>query len=281
MQTYVVAWDGDEPVGHAHVAWTGTKLGVPEIQDVFVPADLRRRGIATAVSRGAERAAVRRGHRRISLGVGIANDGARRLYERLGFRDAGLAPERVQGTIMIRGKPLDVDDTMLYLVKDLPVIRPLEREEVPMIEEALPRFPDVHEERLAAQQRGDGIYLVAWSGNEPVGHAYVSWSGRAGYPEIRDVGVTETRRRQGIGTLLMDAAEAEAQRRGAEWAGLAVALDNDGARTFYERLGYEDAGIEPFTISYQQQDEGGIPYQVTERCTYLRKRVDFGPSRSS
>ena len=31
-QTYLVAWDGDEPVGHAHIAWHGTKLGIPEVK---------------------------------------------------------------------------------------------------------------------------------------------------------------------------------------------------------------------------------------------------------
>src|SRR5207244_4443984 len=30
-QTYLVAWDGDEPVGHAHISWESTKLGAPEI----------------------------------------------------------------------------------------------------------------------------------------------------------------------------------------------------------------------------------------------------------
>ena len=32
--TYLVAWDDDRPVGHAHIAWAGSHLGVPEIQDV-------------------------------------------------------------------------------------------------------------------------------------------------------------------------------------------------------------------------------------------------------
>ena len=32
--TYLVAWDGEEPVGHAFVAWSRTKLRIPEIQDV-------------------------------------------------------------------------------------------------------------------------------------------------------------------------------------------------------------------------------------------------------
>ena len=117
--TYLVAWDGDEPVGHAFVAWSGTKLGVPEIQDVWVLPERRRRGIATALTLAAEEAARRRGAERISLSVGISNEPARDLYAGLGFADAGLAPERVAGTINLRGQDVEVDDVLVYLVKPL------------------------------------------------------------------------------------------------------------------------------------------------------------------
>jgi len=272
-QTYFVAWLEDEPVGHAHVAWTGTKLGVPEIQDVFVDPRRRRRGIATALSRGIERYAARRGHARISLSVGVANDPARRLYEQLGYADAGVEPERVQGTITVRGEPFAVDDTLLYLVKDLPTVRPLARGELPVVRAALPRGPTIHEDRFGAQERNEGIYLFAWIGDEPAGHVFLSWSGRAGYPEARDVGVAEGRRRQGLGSLLMTAAEDAARERGGDSLGLAVALDNTDARSFYDRLDYADAGLPPFTISYEAWDDRGIPHQVTETCTYLRKAL--------
>ena len=119
--TYLVAWDDGAPVAHAHVAWTDTQLGVPEIQDVFVRGDRRRQGLGTAVTLAAERAAEGRGHRRISIGTSIDNDAARRLYEKLGYRDAGAAPVRVQGTIMIRTGPLEVDDTLLTWEKRLAV----------------------------------------------------------------------------------------------------------------------------------------------------------------
>jgi GNAT superfamily N-acetyltransferase len=118
-QTYLVAWDGDLPVGHAHVAWTATKLGVAEVQDVFVSEGHRRQGVATALARAAESLAAARGHSRISLGCGIGNEDARRLYESLGYRDAGIDLERVAGTIVIRGAPVEVDDTLVYLIKDL------------------------------------------------------------------------------------------------------------------------------------------------------------------
>jgi GNAT superfamily N-acetyltransferase len=118
-QTYLVAWDGSKPVGHAHVAWAETTLGVPEIGDVFVPVELRGRGIGTELSEAAEQMARGRGHRQISISASTANEGALRLYRRLGYRDAGLPPKRVQGTIMVRTGPLEVDDTLLYLIKDI------------------------------------------------------------------------------------------------------------------------------------------------------------------
>jgi GNAT superfamily N-acetyltransferase len=121
LQTYLVAWDGEDPVGHAHVAWDGTDTGAPEVQDVFVLEERRRTGIATALMAHAERLVATRGHDRISIGHSTANDAAQRLYERLGYRDAGFPPRRVEGTILIRGRPLEVDDTIVYLVKDLPV----------------------------------------------------------------------------------------------------------------------------------------------------------------
>ena len=117
--TYLVAWDGADPIGHAFVVWRGTKLGVPEIQDVWVAPERRRSGVATALSRAAEDEARRRGASRISLSVGIANHAARALYEKLGFTDAGLAPERVAGTINLRGMDVEVDDVLVYLVRAL------------------------------------------------------------------------------------------------------------------------------------------------------------------
>jgi GNAT superfamily N-acetyltransferase len=118
VQTYLVAWDGDSPVGHAHVAWEGGYAGMPEIQDMYVLPARRGAGIGEALVGAAERLAGARGHKRMSLSVGESGE-ARRLYERLGYRDAGLPPVRVEGTIVIRGEPLEVDDTLVYLVKPL------------------------------------------------------------------------------------------------------------------------------------------------------------------
>ena len=119
MQTYLVAWDGTEPVGHAHLAWEGTTLGVPEVQDVFVLPERRREGIGSRLTRAAEAEARARGHDRISLSVSIDKPDVRRLYESLGYADAGLEPQRVLGTIQLRGEPFEVDDMLLYMRKNL------------------------------------------------------------------------------------------------------------------------------------------------------------------
>jgi ribosomal protein S18 acetylase RimI-like enzyme len=94
---------------------------MPEVQDVFVLEHRRRCGVATALMAEAERLAVAERYEQIGIGHSATNDAARRLYERLGYRGAGLPPKRVEGTIVVRGRPLDVDDTIVYLVKDLPV----------------------------------------------------------------------------------------------------------------------------------------------------------------
>jgi GNAT superfamily N-acetyltransferase len=118
--TYLIAWEDDRPVGHAHIAWQRTHVGVPEIQDVFVVPERRRRGVATALTRAAEDEVRRRGWDRISLSVSSeGNEAARRLYDRLGYRATGSAPVRVRGTIKLRGRTVEVDDTLQYLERRL------------------------------------------------------------------------------------------------------------------------------------------------------------------
>jgi GNAT superfamily N-acetyltransferase len=118
--SYLIAWEDDQPVGHAHVAWEGTRVGVPEVQDVYVLPERRSRGIATLLTHAAEQEVRARGWDGISLSVSRdGNPAARRLYERLGYVDAGLEPVEVSGTIMLRGRPFEVDDTLVYLRKRL------------------------------------------------------------------------------------------------------------------------------------------------------------------
>jgi predicted GNAT family acetyltransferase len=118
--SYLVAWDGDQPVAHARIAWSGTQLGLPEIQDVFVATDQRRKGIATALTEAAEAEAKARGWETVSLSVSQdKNPAARSLYTRLGYVAVESEPVRVTGVITLRGQPVEVDDTLVYMTKAL------------------------------------------------------------------------------------------------------------------------------------------------------------------
>jgi ribosomal protein S18 acetylase RimI-like enzyme len=112
---YLVAWDGDMPAGHAHLALTDP----PELQDVEVSAQYRRRGVGSALTAAAEAEAQKRGFDRLRITVSIDNAAAQALYRRLGYGDSGMPPRRVQGTVMIRTGPLEVDDTLLTWDKRL------------------------------------------------------------------------------------------------------------------------------------------------------------------
>ena len=112
---YLVAWAGEEPLGHAHVALTDP----PELQDVSVRPEFRRRGIASALTTAAESEAMAQGSDRLRLAVSVENEAAQALYRRCGYVDSGVPPMRVQGTIEIRTGRIEVDDTMLTWEKSL------------------------------------------------------------------------------------------------------------------------------------------------------------------
>jgi ribosomal protein S18 acetylase RimI-like enzyme len=112
---YLVAWEGSEPVGHAHLALTDP----PELQDVEVRPGYRRRRVASALTEAAEQEARSRGFDRLRLTVAMDNRPAQAVYERLGYADAGVPPRHVIGRIMIRTGPIDVDTTLLTWEKKL------------------------------------------------------------------------------------------------------------------------------------------------------------------
>jgi ribosomal-protein-alanine N-acetyltransferase len=112
---YIVAWELDEPLGHAHLALTDP----PELQDVEVRSEHRRRGIGSALTARAEEEAHMRGFDRLRLSVSVENAPAQALYRRCGYVDADVEPQRVKGTIEIRTGPIEVDTTYLIWEKGL------------------------------------------------------------------------------------------------------------------------------------------------------------------
>jgi GNAT superfamily N-acetyltransferase len=113
--TYLIAWLDGEPVAHARVDW---RSDPPEAHDVFVAIGCRRQGVASALMAACEKLARDRGHERLALEVDATNVNVRSLYEKLGYRPTG-AERRVQGTIVLRGEPLEVDNTLVTLEKAL------------------------------------------------------------------------------------------------------------------------------------------------------------------
>jgi ribosomal protein S18 acetylase RimI-like enzyme len=117
---YLVAWNGDEPLGHAYLALTDP----PELQDVAVRREYRRRGVATALTGAAEHESTTRGFDRLQVTVSVRNEPARALYRSCGYDDVGIAPKRVRGTVHIRTGPIEVDDTLLTWEKRLSSAQP-------------------------------------------------------------------------------------------------------------------------------------------------------------
>jgi GNAT superfamily N-acetyltransferase len=94
--------------------------GVPRLNHLEVLGPVQRRGIGTALLRAGEATARQLGHRRVALGVGVDNPGARRLYERLGYIDWGHGS--IVGSYLDRdhdGPPVTITETIDMLVKRL------------------------------------------------------------------------------------------------------------------------------------------------------------------
>ena len=118
---YLLAWDDETPLGHALLRLPPLDAslhprvdGVPQVEDLLVADAYRSRGVGTKLLDELDRQARLRGFDRISLAVGTSNTGARRLYGRQGYIDAGLGEFEVAGAAG-GGKP----DVCTALVKEL------------------------------------------------------------------------------------------------------------------------------------------------------------------
>lgn len=128
------------------------------------------------------------------------------------------------------------------------------------------------------QQLGRRLMLVADCNSFPIGQLFVQL--RAADPKVADgVGraylygfrVMEMFRGRGIGTALLEEAEALALERQFRWATIAVAKDNEGARRLYERLGYRIFRDDPGLWNYRDH-EGNLRW-VNEPCWMLEKEL--------
>ena len=83
--TILVAISDDLPIGKVHIHWEHTD-GAVWLEAAAVAKPMRSQGIGTSLVQAAEALAAEHGFRVVDLGVEDSNPGARRLYERLGYR---------------------------------------------------------------------------------------------------------------------------------------------------------------------------------------------------
>jgi ribosomal protein S18 acetylase RimI-like enzyme len=139
-------------------------------------------------------------------------------------------------------------------VEELPELEPLWRSlhrhhravaDVPVLADddlSWQRRRDWYRSMLAA---GSAFALVARSGGTAVGYAYVhvrpgdddTWPVGAQMAELVSLAVAPDRRGHGVGTALLDAVDAELDRRGIDDLEVGVMSGNHRAVAFYERRG--------------------------------------------
>lgn len=161
------------------------------------------------------------------------------------------------------------------------VIKKVQRGDLKTLNKLLPvNIPNFHEDKIADQESGNSIWLIAWKEGLPVGHLQLRFNGARekeirkhieNCPHIESVGVKEGSRRQGIGTALVLKAEKLVQARGFKQAGMAVgATDNPDTKRLYEKLGFKQWQHGVFSSSWNVIKNGKTQKEI-ELCTYLVK----------
>lgn len=125
--TYLVAWNGPEPLGVLMVQWAGcvgpraaaAHPEAVEFNHVQVRGSARGRGVGTALLVAAERLAAARGVATAAVGVAEDNPGARRLYERCGFVETGVVDRTAYDWVDDAGGTHHAVELDHLLVKDL------------------------------------------------------------------------------------------------------------------------------------------------------------------
>jgi GNAT superfamily N-acetyltransferase len=128
---YLIAWHDHTPVGHFLLRWSGPDDArvmryVDVTQSAFLEAGrtqvaYRRKGVATALIREAERLAKEKGCTQIGLEVGSTdNPDAKRLYEHLGYVDWGHGDFLICWESIDRsGNPGTESEIVTYMYKPL------------------------------------------------------------------------------------------------------------------------------------------------------------------
>lgn len=164
------------------------------------------------------------------------------------------------------------------------VIKPAAREELDVLNDRLKSYiPHFHEKKIDWQDKGEASWLIAWMGEEPVGHILIKWNGvpdsfvksniEEQYPFVQNLAVKITHQRKGIGTQLVNMAEQMIKDRKHTKVGMAVSSENDSARKLYEKLGYKDWQKGTYKTNWKSFDQNNKEIEESETCTYLVKEL--------
>lgn len=115
----------------------------------------------------------------------------------------------------------------------------------------------------SVMHRDDARLIVADRAGEVVGYAAVWFAADEG--ELGDIAVDPERRREGIGTRLVEGVLEEARRRGAQQVFLQVRESNQGALRLYETAGFRKVGRRPGYYRSPSEDALVLLRPVRER----------------
>jgi GNAT superfamily N-acetyltransferase len=215
------------------------------VSDLIVRERFRGRGIGRALLTAAIAEWRLRGSHQLMLEVGYERTEARGLYEALGFVNQGkyfeIAPVATRGVTPagLEIRPIADDEADFEATTNLlaELTRP------PPTDATLPALRRTYAEHAGRSTTGS---LLALLDGAPVG--FVSLEFRQPFftaaPQawIPDLVVTESARGRHVGAALLDAALAEARRRGAYAAALESGHHRTAAHRLYAKAGMADVG---------------------------------------
>lgn len=104
---------------------------------------------------------------------------------------------------------------------------------------------------VSAQEPRSAVFIAESAGGEPLGFISLKVIGTVGGGErghVADLAVTETARRLGVGSALMQIGETWARERGLAMLSLDVWSSNERALNFYRQRGYETESLSLFKV---------------------------------
>jgi len=153
-----------------------------------------------------------------------------------------------------------------------------------LVSQFSPNNPLFQHNRYAVQQKGEGLYLIAWKHQTPIGHFLLRWSGPADAPVTKMIDITdrafleagltiEGYRSRGVGKSIIREAERLAKEKGCTHIGIEVGVGNPEAKRLYEKLGYEEWEYGEFPISWEYTDKNGKKGIDSEIVIYMQKNL--------